>query len=80
MEPMNEKRSSTTAEGVALVRAIEAQRPEGKRICHDPIAQNASTAQDELLLLAPSGRSPGTSSAPRRRLAFTSQASHRHSP
>ncbi|WP_440948580.1 class I SAM-dependent methyltransferase [Methanosarcina sp. T3] len=29
-----------TAEGMALVRAIEAQRPEGVRICYDPIARS----------------------------------------
>jgi methyltransferase (TIGR00027 family) len=36
---MNNKQSSRTAEGIALVRAIEAQRLEGKRICYDPIAR-----------------------------------------
>lgn len=29
-----------TAEGMAIVRAIEASRPEGKRICYDPIARS----------------------------------------
>src|SRR5215204_3821189 len=33
------QQSSTTAEGMALVRAIEASRPEGKRICYDPVAR-----------------------------------------
>ncbi|MBI3943775.1 MAG: class I SAM-dependent methyltransferase [Chloroflexi bacterium] len=37
---MNEKQSSRTAEGMALLRAIEASRPEGKRICYDPIARS----------------------------------------
>ncbi|WP_204245386.1 hypothetical protein [Methanosarcina horonobensis] len=37
---MRQKQSSTTAEGMALVRAIEASRPEGKRICYDPIARS----------------------------------------
>src|SRR5215207_5738883 len=36
---MKQERSSTTAEGMALVRAIEASRPEGKRICYDPVAR-----------------------------------------
>jgi O-methyltransferase involved in polyketide biosynthesis len=37
---MNHKQSSRTAEGIALVRAIEAQRPEGVRICYAPIARS----------------------------------------
>jgi len=37
---MNRKRSSTTAEGMALVRAIEAQRPEDERICYDAYARS----------------------------------------
>src|SRR5215216_2692143 len=37
---MKQKQSSTTAEGMALVRAIEASRPEGMRICYDPIARS----------------------------------------
>jgi methyltransferase (TIGR00027 family) len=37
---MKNKQSSTTAEGMALVRAIEASRPEGMRICYDPIARS----------------------------------------
>ena len=36
---MKEKQSSTTAEGMAIVRAIEAQKPEEARICYDPIAR-----------------------------------------
>lgn len=36
---MKQKQSSTTAEGIALVRAIESSRPEGKRICYDPFAR-----------------------------------------
>ena len=36
---MKQKHSSTTAEGMALVRAIEASRPPDKRICYDPIAR-----------------------------------------
>jgi methyltransferase (TIGR00027 family) len=36
---MEQKQSSTTAEGIALVRAIEASRPPDKRICYDPIAR-----------------------------------------
>lgn len=31
--------SSITAEGVALIRAIESRRPEGERICYDPCAK-----------------------------------------
>lgn len=37
---MKDKQSSTTAEGIALVRAIETARPEGERICCDPIARS----------------------------------------
>ena len=37
---MKQRQTSTTAEGMALVRAIEAQRPEGVRICYDPIARS----------------------------------------
>src|SRR5918997_2337985 len=36
---MEQKQSSTTAEGMALVRAIEASRPPEKRVCYDPIAR-----------------------------------------
>ncbi len=35
---MEQKRSSTTAEGMALIRAIEWSRPSDRRICYDPIA------------------------------------------
>jgi methyltransferase (TIGR00027 family) len=37
---MDTKQSSRTAEGMALVRAIEAKKPEGTRICYDPIARS----------------------------------------
>jgi methyltransferase (TIGR00027 family) len=37
---MNEKRASRTAEGMALLRAIEAKKPEPERICDDPIARS----------------------------------------
>src|ERR687897_2011931 len=37
---MKQRQTSTTAEGMAVVRAIEAQRPEGVRICYDPIARS----------------------------------------
>ncbi|MGD0954360.1 MAG: class I SAM-dependent methyltransferase [Methanotrichaceae archaeon] len=37
---MKNKRASTTAEGMALVRAIEASKPEDKQICYDPIARS----------------------------------------
>ena len=36
---MKEKQSSRTAEGMALLRAIESSKPEGRRICFDPIAR-----------------------------------------
>lgn len=36
---MNNKQSSGTAAGVALLRAIEAQKPEAQRICYDPYAR-----------------------------------------
>jgi methyltransferase (TIGR00027 family) len=36
---MNQKQMSTAAESVAIVRAIEALRPAGTRICYDPIAK-----------------------------------------
>jgi methyltransferase (TIGR00027 family) len=35
---MRRGQSSRSAEGVALIRAIEAGKPEGSRICHDPLA------------------------------------------
>jgi methyltransferase (TIGR00027 family) len=34
-----DKNASTTAEGMAIVRAIEASRPENVRICYDPVAR-----------------------------------------
>jgi methyltransferase (TIGR00027 family) len=38
---MREKQQPiNTAEGMAIVRAIEASKPEGKRICYDPIARS----------------------------------------
>lgn len=36
---MKKKHSSTTAEGMALIRAIESAKPEGVRICYDPYAR-----------------------------------------
>jgi O-methyltransferase involved in polyketide biosynthesis len=36
---MKQSQYSTTAEGMAFVRAIEASRPPDKRICYDPIAR-----------------------------------------
>jgi len=36
---MKKKQSSRTAEGMALLRAIESARPEGVRICYDPYAR-----------------------------------------
>jgi methyltransferase (TIGR00027 family) len=36
---MRKNRSSFTAEGMALVRAIESARPEDRRICYDPVAR-----------------------------------------
>lgn len=35
-----DKQSSTTAEGMAIIRAIEASRPENVRICYDPFARS----------------------------------------
>ena len=35
---VKEKRSSITAAGIAVVRAIESEKPEGVRICYDPYA------------------------------------------
>ena len=37
---MKKEQASTTAEGMALVRAIEAPRLEDRRICYDPIARS----------------------------------------
>jgi O-methyltransferase involved in polyketide biosynthesis len=36
---MNNQQSSKSAESMALLRAIEAQKPEAKRICYDPSAR-----------------------------------------
>jgi len=36
---MKRNQSSLTAEGIAIVRAIESQRPEGERVCFDPYAR-----------------------------------------
>ena len=36
---MKTNRPSTTAEGMAIVRAIESRKPESVRICYDPIAR-----------------------------------------
>ena len=36
---MKATRASTTAEGIALARAIESQKPAEERICHDPFAR-----------------------------------------
>jgi methyltransferase (TIGR00027 family) len=36
---MRPNQSSRSAAGVALLRAIEAQKPEGERICYDPYAR-----------------------------------------
>src|SRR5262245_38222743 len=37
---MKNKQSSTTAEGMALVRAIESQKPEDERLFYDPFARS----------------------------------------
>ncbi len=37
---MSKNRASTTAEGMALLRAIESQKPEDVRICYDPLARS----------------------------------------
>src|SRR5581483_11104623 len=39
MEPRENTQPSGTAAGVAMLRAIEAERPEGERICYDPYAR-----------------------------------------
>jgi len=36
---MRKRQASTTAIGIAIVRAIESERPEGERICYDPYAR-----------------------------------------
>jgi methyltransferase (TIGR00027 family) len=35
---MKEQQSSITASGIAVARAVESEKPEGIRICHDPLA------------------------------------------
>jgi methyltransferase (TIGR00027 family) len=35
---MKENRSSITASGIAVARAVESEKPEGVRICYDPYA------------------------------------------
>lgn len=37
---MKQKQSSRTAEGMAIMRAIEAAKPEGERLCYDPFARS----------------------------------------
>ena len=37
---MSEKQSSVSAAGVALLRAVEAEKPEAERICYDPFAHS----------------------------------------
>lgn len=36
---MRKTQISTTAQGIALIRALESEKPAGKRICYDPFAQ-----------------------------------------
>ena len=36
---MEQQQSSRSAEGVAGLRAIEAEKPEGERVCYDPFAK-----------------------------------------
>jgi O-methyltransferase involved in polyketide biosynthesis len=36
---MKKNQSSKTAEGIALIRAIESEKSENKRICYDPFAR-----------------------------------------
>ncbi|MBI5035314.1 MAG: class I SAM-dependent methyltransferase [Chloroflexi bacterium] len=36
---MKRSQSSITAEGIALIRAIESSKPERERICYDPYAR-----------------------------------------
>ncbi len=37
---MRQRQSSLTAAGIAIVRAIESERPAGERICYDPYARH----------------------------------------
>ena len=48
---MKASRSSKTAAQMALSRAIEARRPDGERICFDPLAERFLDARYRLLLL-----------------------------
>jgi methyltransferase (TIGR00027 family) len=41
---MKTNRASITAEGIALARAVESQRPTEQRICYDPLAQQFVSA------------------------------------
>ncbi|MGC9396604.1 MAG: class I SAM-dependent methyltransferase [Anaerolineae bacterium] len=36
---MKKKKASVTAQGIAFVRALESSKPEGERICYDPLAR-----------------------------------------
>jgi methyltransferase (TIGR00027 family) len=36
---MKQNQSSVTAQGIAVVRALESEKPEGVRICFDPLAR-----------------------------------------
>ena len=42
MAQRENKQPSGTAAGVAMLRSIEAERPEGQRICYDPYARAMS--------------------------------------
>jgi O-methyltransferase involved in polyketide biosynthesis len=55
---MRQKQSSTTAEGMALVRAIEASRPEGRRICYDPTARSLPLRRDRDVPMGQGNTSP----------------------
>ncbi len=50
LSSMKKRQSSITAEGIALVRAMESERPADVRICHDPLAKYFSSSA--LMLLA----------------------------
>jgi methyltransferase (TIGR00027 family) len=47
---MKEKQSSTTAQGIALIRALESSRPAGERICYDPYARQLINPVNYLLV------------------------------
>jgi O-methyltransferase involved in polyketide biosynthesis len=36
---MKKTQASTTAQGIAFVRALESRKPAGERICYDPLAR-----------------------------------------